>query len=519
MKKLLLYFHTLRRLRWVQLEYQVRYKWNLRFRGQQRPALNESPPPSIRPTLAYKRHRLTGEQAFTFLSLTKSMDLQTVDWNYSGHGKLWTYNLNYFDFIHKMPVDEALQWMKIYAKNTELKDGLEPYPTSLRIMNWIHFCLEHSIREEDLERMIYSDALWLRSNLEYHILANHLLENLLACCLAAVYFDRADWKEEIFPMMLDEWKEQFQSDGAHYEQSPMYHMILTDRMLDLCLLLNAQGEMEHLSSCQKVLQPALNFAVFIHPYGHLPSFNDCAPEVASSLEVIDDKASLLGLSALPPKQAGSSGFRKWVYPNWTVLMDLGSVGPSYQSGHAHADTFSFELFDKQLGPLIVHTGTSTYQPNERRQHERSTAAHNTVSYAGADSSEVWGGFRTASRAEVEWITDEEDLLVAQHDGFKRIGAIHRRAFRRFEQGLEIRDQILGGTKQAQSYLHFHPDVVLKSLDGRLVLNDRFEIQFENFESSALESYLHAQKFNTLKQAQMWSGSFRSHASITIKSIT
>ena len=128
MKKLLLYFHTLRRLRWIQLEYQLRYKWNLRFRGQQRPALNGSPPPSIRPTLAYKRHRLTGEQAFTFLSLTKFMDLQTVDWNYSGHGKLWTYNLNYFDFIHKMPVDEALQWMKIYAKNTELKDGLEPYP-------------------------------------------------------------------------------------------------------------------------------------------------------------------------------------------------------------------------------------------------------------------------------------------------------------------------------------------------------------------------------------------------------
>jgi uncharacterized heparinase superfamily protein len=238
--------------------------------------------------------------------------------------------------------------------------------------------------------------------------------------------------------------------------------------------------------------------------------------VASSLEVIEVRAALLGLSALPPKQAGSSGFRKWAYPNWTVLMDLGPVGPSYQSGHAHADTFSFELFDKQLGPLIVHTGTSTYQSNERREHERSTAAHNTVSYAGADSSEVWGGFRTAGRAEVEWIREKEDLLVAQHDGFKRLGAIHRRTFRRSEQGIEISDQILGGKKQAQSYLHFHPDVVLKSLDGRLVLNDRFEIQFENFESSALESYLHAQKFNTLKQAQMWTGSFRSHASIIIR---
>ena len=106
--------------------------------------------------------------------------------------------------------------------------------------------------------------------------------------------------------------------------------------------------------------------------------------------------------------------------------------------------------------------------------------------------------------------------MAQHDGFKRLGAIHRRTFRRSEQGLEIRDQILGGTKRAQSYLHFHPDVELKSVDGGLVLNERFEIQFENFESFALESYLHAQKFNTLKQAQMWIGNFRSRARIIIR---
>ena len=223
---------------------------------------------------------------------------------------------------------------------------------------------------------------WLRSNLEYHILANHLLENLLACCLAAVYFDRADWKRGVDDAGRMERTIPFR--WMHYEQSPMYHMILTDRMLDLCLLLSAQGEMEHLSSCQKVLQPALNFAVFVHPYGHLPSFNDCATEVASSLEVIEDKASLLGLSALPPKQAGSSGFRKW------VIRTDGSDGPgaccpTYQSGHAHADTFGFELFDKQLGPLIVHMERAPINPMSG-DSTRSTAAHNTVSYVGADSS-------------------------------------------------------------------------------------------------------------------------------------
>ena len=41
---------------------------------------------------------------------------------------------------------------------------------------------------------------------------------------------------------------------------------------------------------------------------------------------------------------------------------------------------------------------------------------------------------------------------------------HQRTFRRSEQGLEI-DQILGGTKQAQSYLHFHP---IAKVSGRRI---------------------------------------------------
>ena len=37
------------------------------------------------------------EKSFSFLNMTHHF-LEQIDWNYSEHGKLWTYNLNYFDF-------------------------------------------------------------------------------------------------------------------------------------------------------------------------------------------------------------------------------------------------------------------------------------------------------------------------------------------------------------------------------------------------------------------------------------
>ncbi len=55
--------------------------------------------------------------------------------------------------------------------------------------------------------------------------------------------------------------------------------------------------------------------------------------------------------------------------------------PSYQPGHAHADTFNFVL-NIHNEPLIVDTGISTYEANETRLKERGTAAHNTVTVSG-----------------------------------------------------------------------------------------------------------------------------------------
>ena len=66
-------------------------------------------------------------------------------------------------------------------------------------------------------------------------------------------------------------------------------------------------------------------------------------------------------------------------------------------------------------PLLVDTGTSGYAAGPVRSYERSTAAHNTVTVDGADSTEVWGAFRAARLARVSGIQARADgsLLTAE----------------------------------------------------------------------------------------------------------
>ena len=94
-----------------------------------------------------------------------------------------------------------------------------------------------------------------------------------------------------------------------------------------------------------------------------------------------------------------SGYRKISNDNYECVVDIGNIGSDYMPGHAHADTFNFEL-RIDGNPFIVDTGLSTYEASDRRNKERGTVSHNTVEVAEKDSSEIWNGFRVANRAKI-----------------------------------------------------------------------------------------------------------------------
>jgi uncharacterized heparinase superfamily protein len=146
-----------------------------------------------------------------------------------------------------------------------------------------------------------------------------------------------------------------------------------------------------------------------------------------------------------------------------LLADVGSVGPDYLPAHAHAGTLSFEL---SLGAcrVVVNTGTSRYGTGPERSRERGTAAHSTVVIDGADSSEVWGGFRVGRRARVtnSRVTNAPGgcVLEAAHDGYRRLpGRVtHTRRWALTDAGLVVDDRLDGRWNSAEARFHLHPAV-------------------------------------------------------------
>ena len=74
---------------------------------------------------------------------------------------------------------------------------------------------------------------------------------------------------------------------------------------------------------------------------------------------------------------GQSGYRTLTSRALTLVANVGSIGPTYQPGHAHADELHFELYHHGQ-PVVTDVGVSTYEKNERRlrsgQRQATTAS-------------------------------------------------------------------------------------------------------------------------------------------------
>ena len=350
------------------------------------------------------------------------------------NGKLWTYNLNYFDFLNQENIskEEGLKLIRNYvSKHSQLKDGLEPYPISLRGINWIKFISKHQIQDAEINNILFNDYLRLADNLEYHLLANHLLENGFSLLFGAYYFQDEKLYKKANTILRNELEEQILNDGAHYELSPMYHQIILHRVLD-CLNLvenNPWKDKELFPLLKKKAELMLGWLDAItYKNGDIPLLNDSAKGIAPSSKELFTYAKSLGLKS-QDSILSDSGYRKWIKNEMEIVLDLGQIAPSYQPGHSHADSLQFVLNFKNK-PIIVDTGISTYEKNDRRQLERSTSSHNTVTINESNSSNVWGGFRVAERAKVTVKQENNSCIEASHDGYSGQGIIHHRKFQK-----------------------------------------------------------------------------------------
>ena len=476
---LTLYYHTLRHLRPSQV---LRRAWF----ALRRPRPDTSPAPRRRqiatavfPLPPLREGSLIEENVFRFLNVERSLS-DAAGWNDPGADRLWLYNLHYFDDLNAAGRGRRRAWHErliarwISENPPAFGAGWEPYPLSLRIVNWIKWACSGFSLSDAAVHSLAVQARYLRRRLEYHLLGNHLLANAKALVFAGLFFDgdeSSEWLAAGLGILDRELTEQVLADGGHFERSPMYHSIVLEDVLDLLAMGRVFPSVVPPRTFERWTDVAGRMftwlAAMCHPDGNIAFFNDSAFGIALTPSQLGACARALGLTiSAPPDEEilrlEPSGYVRIRRDRLQILFDAAPVGADYIPGHAHADTLSFEL---SLGTVrvLTNSGISTYNFGPRRAWQRSTAAHNAVEVDGEDSSEVWDAFRVARRArpfDLAIERSESALQVAcSHNGYRRLkGApVHRRAIELRESVLRVSDSISGtGNHQAAGHFHFHP---------------------------------------------------------------
>lgn len=426
-----------------------------------------------------------------------------IDWNFSGYGRLWTFNLNYFEYLNREETDKdtGIRLIHAFIENVDSTSaGMEAYPTSLRCINWIKFLVRHHIEDAVIDMSLYSQYMRLIERIEYHLLGNHLLENGFSLLFGACFFSEFRLYKKAKRILLRELTRQILSDGGHFELSPMYHQIVLFRTLDCINLLQNNDHFNSGLLCffEEKAELMLDYLRKISfNNAEIPLFNDSAKGVAPTTRELLQYAAQLGLPVSDNNNKtnhGTSNYLKRRTDKYEMVIDVGDIGPDYLPAHAHSDTFTFELY---IGgePAIVDTGTSTYEENERRYLERSTKAHNTVQLDNCEQNEIWGSFRVARRAKVIRLEQSENRIEAVHNGYKRLKTYHTRRIDFLEEEIAIHDTMDDKERRpCFSYIHFHPRIV-PTVKGTEVALGTFSIDVNGADTIRLDTYEYAPEFN------------------------
>lgn len=451
---------------------------------------------------------------FIFLNNIKHKFNNKIDWSFQvDKYRLWNFNLNYFDYLDTLAIANNLTsekkyiikgfelikgWIydnKVYDKNT-----WDPYVVSKRIYNWINFTsfYKELLLDDELKiinESIYSQGIYLSKNIEYYLDGNHILMDAKGICFIGVYFNEIKLIKLGVNLLISEFNRQILNDGGHYERSPSYQVEVLSHYAEVYILFlknNINYRIDEILLCVDKMSNYLN--KIIMPNKKIPLLNDSSLDYPfyynDLLQVVsiilnnnlyfECKKSDYLLMILGNDISNKFDFNSVDYykKNENIifkdtgyylikdfinseelyfLFDCGDCGPDYNLGHAHADNLSI-IFTVGGYELVIDSGTYTYKIGAKRDHYRSTIAHNTVSLDFNNSSDVWSGFRVAKRAKTilkKYIdTEIYTYIHASHDGYYRKiikkGIIHNREIIYLKgKGIFIIDSFRG--KNASSY--------------------------------------------------------------------
>jgi uncharacterized heparinase superfamily protein len=383
-----------------------------------------------------------------------------IGWEHSDAARLWRFHLHYWDWAWGLAADQdrlaaralfARLWRSWQASAEFGRgDAWHPYPAALRAWSWcgLHRALVvGSDIESDFIDGLAAHTGFLRRHLEYDVGGNHLVKGLKALTGLAVFFADERLLRLALRRLTSELARQILPDGGHYERAPAYHCQVLADLVDVADLLRAAGRPPAGEITTAIARMRHWLAIVLTPGGQVPLLNDGYP-VDRELIAALRPGPILASPDSPLLVLPATGLVRAVAGGWHLLADVGPPCPPSLPAHAHADTFGCLVHVDEV-PLLVDTGTSTYEPGPVRRHERSTAAHSTVQVDGADSTEVWGVFRAGRRARVSGLAAHADAAritgEAVHDGFRGLRGrpLHHRRWSLTSDGLRVEDTVTG----------------------------------------------------------------------------
>lgn len=537
-RKILRFWNTIKYLKFIQIKYRIlrKFKINIFFSKKN---LNLRKVKKYSSFLENQFINLHGDKEFIFNNNKANLD--DITWKAISKDDLWSYNLHYFNYLNSKKNDDKKNILKnlvfdwINFHETKKSIGLDPYPTSLRIVNWIKWGWKNNIRDKSFTMSLSAQTRYLFKNLEWHLLGNHLFSNAKALVFAGIFFsdkESDDWLKHGIRIINNQIKEQVLNDGGHFELTPMYHSLFLNDLLDLINLKNFSKNFllqDNILFWQKTADKMFFWLkCMTHPDGKISYFNDSTFDVSLNFEEMKKYFEYKEKHFIESKKypityhLKDSGYINLIDDNFKAILDVGKIGPDYLPGHAHADTLSFEvsIFNHRI---IVNSGISCYGINKQRFQERSTNAHNTVIIDNKDSSEVWSSFRVARRAypinlNITNKAPYEIEISCSHDGYKRLKnkPVHKRKWTLVKNNFIIEDNIIGKFKEAYVNFFLHPGIIIDKINDNhyilslnqkkieiltseksKIIKTKYHVGFgKSLENSCLRIYFKNNKINT-----------------------
>jgi uncharacterized heparinase superfamily protein len=319
------------------------------------------------------------------------------------------------------------------------------------------------LAQDDIIDSLAQQIMFLESHLERDLGGNHLVKNIKALIWASGFFNGPTakrWRKQAVALLKQELARQILPDGVHYELSPSYHAQV---LADLLEIRHALGRDAAGSAMDDSLAAMTKSVIALsHPDGGPALFNDAALNMAySPAECVQAYIQVTGKAVSQDQhfafaEAGYFGIHNQRY---SLITDMGRVGPDDLPAHAHGDIGSFEL---SVGGqrFIVDQGVYEYIAGPRRDESRATTAHNCLTIAGASQADFFGAFRCGRRPDVT-ITQYEQIpdgftLSGHHNGYQ--GVIVHRTFKATANQIDIFDSVVDKAEGIiQISLLIHPD--------------------------------------------------------------